>query len=145
MEPGTAEVLAEGDRLVIWAYGALVSVALEVAERMRARGVEIGVVDARFAKPLDEEMLARDLGRYRTIVTLEEHQRAGGFGSAILEAASRLPVVSPSEGLARVKVLAIPDRFIEHKSTREEQLHEVGLDAEGVERTIRTLLSPSLV
>jgi 1-deoxy-D-xylulose-5-phosphate synthase len=145
MEPGTAEVLAEGDRVVIWAYGALVSVALETAERLRARGVAIGVVDARFAKPLDEEMLARDLARYRTIVTLEEHQRAGGFGSAVLEAASRLPVVASGEGVARVKVLAVPDRFIEHKSTREEQLHEVGLDADGVERTIRTLLSPSLV
>ncbi len=141
MEPGTAEVLAEGERVVIWAYGALVSVALEVAERMRARGLPIGVVDARFAKPLDEELLARDLARYRFVVTLEEHQRAGGFGSAILEAASRVA----AEGLARIKVLGVPDRFIEHKSTREEQLHEVGLDADGVERTLRTLLHPLFV
>ncbi len=135
MRPGTAEVLREGERLSIWAYGALVGQALEAADRLGRQGVRVGVVDARFAKPLDEELLARQLQGYRQILTLEEHQRAGGFGSAVLEAAARLQVVP-----TRIKVLGVPDRFVEHATTREEQLAESGLDAAGIERAARALL-----
>jgi 1-deoxy-D-xylulose-5-phosphate synthase len=94
------------------------------------------VVDARFAKPLDLELLGRHAQSARWIVTLEEHQRAGGFGSAVLEALNSMP-----NATARVRVLAVPDRFVDHKTTREEQLAELGLDTEGIERTVRTLLA----
>lgn len=140
MAPGKAERLLEGDGVCLWAYGALVNQALECADRLARRGVRVGVVDARFAKPLDVEMLAQDALRYRWIVTVEEHQRAGGFGSAVLEALNQLPNCA-----ARVKVVAIPDRFVEHRSTREEQLAQLGLDADGLERTVRALLAPALV
>jgi len=143
MTPGKAEVLCESGEtgeLALWAYGALVNDALEVAERLQRRGVAIEVVDARFAKPLDEELLARHVQRMRWIVTIEEHQRAGGFGSAVLEAASRLPLAR-----AQVKVLGVPDRFVEHMTTREEQLAAAGLDADSIERLVRVLLAPSLV
>ena len=136
VEPGKAEVLCEGERLVIWAYGAMVPTALEVAERLRQQGAQIGVVDARFAKPVDEELLARHSQEYKLILTLEDHQRAGGFGSAVLEAANRLP----GSG-ARLRLVGIPDRFVDHKSTREEQLAELGLDAEGVLRVVRGFLA----
>ena len=128
MEPGLAEVLREGDELVLWAYGALVQQALEAADDLAARGISIGVVDARFAKPIDEELLGVQLRRYRHVITLEEHQRSGGFGAAVLEVASRLP-----DARARVRTLGVPDRFVEHRSSREEQLAELGLDAAGVE------------
>jgi 1-deoxy-D-xylulose-5-phosphate synthase len=140
MEPGRAEVLAEGDTLVVWASGALVNQALECADRLAQRGVRIGVVDARFIKPLDVDLLANHAQRYAHIVTLEEHQRAGGFGSAVLEALNTLPGTN-----VRVKVLALPDRFVEHKTTREEQLAEMGLDADGLERTIQNLLQTARV
>jgi len=140
MVPGRAEVLAEGDELVIWGLGALVNQAGEAVERLRERGVEVGLVDARFAKPLDEELLAQHARAYRYVVTLEEHQRAGGFGSAVLEAASRLP-----NATARVRVLGIQDRFVDHMSSRDEQLAAVGLDADGIVRTVTQLLRPSLV
>ena len=140
MEPGRAEVLIDGESLVIWAYGALVNQALEAAERLARRGLRAGVVDARFAKPLDLELLARHAQAYKWIVTLEEHQRAGGFGSAVLEALSQVPNAS-----ARVRILAVPDRFVELRTTREEQLADVGLDADGIERTVRNLLQPTLV
>jgi len=140
MEPGKAEVLCEGQGLVIWAYGALVNQALEAQERLAQRGLQVGLVDARFAKPLDIELLARHAQQYRWILTLEEHQRAGGFGSAVLEALSQLPNAS-----ARVRVLAIPDRFVEHRTTREEQLADLGLDAEGIERVVRSVLAPAHV
>lgn len=142
LAPGKAEVLCEGERLVVWAYGDRVGTALEVAERLRSRGVEIGVVDARFAKPLDEELLARDLQRYRHLVTLEDHQRMGGFGSAVLEAESRLPLQGAR---ARVRILGLPDRYIEHASSRAVQHARLGLDAEGILATLQHLLSSTRV
>jgi 1-deoxy-D-xylulose-5-phosphate synthase len=140
MEPGKAEVLCEGEGLVIWAYGALVNQALEAQERLAQRGLQVGLVDARFAKPLDTELLARHAQQYRWILTLEEHQRAGGFGSALLEALNQLP--GPT---ARVRILALADRFCEHRTTRAEQLADAGLDAEGIERSVRALLAPAHV
>jgi len=138
MSPGRAEVLCEGERLVIWAYGTMVGTALTVAERLREQGTEIGVVDARFAKPVDEELLARHLGEYRQVVTLEDSQRAGGFGSAVLECASRLP------GSGRVRLLGVPDRFVDHFSSREEQLADVGLDPDGVLKAVRSCLTQAV-
>jgi len=140
MEPGTAEVLREGEDLVLWAYGALVRQALEAADELAARGVQAGVVDARFAKPLDEELLGVHLRRYRHVLTLEEHQRAGGFGAAVLEVASRLP-----ETRARVRMLGVPDRFVEHMSSRDEQLAELGLDGPGIARSIANVLRATFV
>src|SRR5262245_15862823 len=140
MKPGTAEVLRDGDELVIWAYGALVRQALEAADELAARNVRIGVVDARFAKPLDEELLGVHLRRYRHVLTLEEHQRAGGFGAAVLEVASRLP-----EARARVRILGVPDRFSEHKSSRDEQLAELGLDGPGIAKSVVNVLRATFV
>lgn len=143
MEPGKAEVLREGDQVVIWAYGATVEAAYEAALRFERRDIQIGVVDARFAKPLDEDLLADHIRSYRHIITLEEHQKSGGFGSAVLESWNRLS--RGEREPARVKLLGIPDRFVVHRSSREEQLAEVGLDADGIERTVRQLLQPTLI
>jgi 1-deoxy-D-xylulose-5-phosphate synthase len=143
MLPGKAEVLVDvepeqrGNAISIWAYGALVNQALEAVEKLRQRGIAAALVDARFAKPLDEELLTQHLGAFRALVTLEEHQRAGGFGAAVLEAASRAP-----NARAQVKLLGVPDRFVEHMTTREEQLTECGLDADEIERFVR-ILAPS--
>jgi 1-deoxy-D-xylulose-5-phosphate synthase len=140
LDLGLAEVLREGDELCLWVLGPLVRQALEAADELARRNVRIGVVDARFAKPLDEELLTQHLRHYRYLLTLEEHQRAGGFGAAVLEVAARLP-----EARARVRVLGVPDRFIEHMSSRDEQLAEAGLDAEGVAKSIVAVLRASLV
>ena len=144
MIPGKAEVLRDGDAdgVVLWAYGALVETALQVSAKFGQEGVEVGVVDARFAKPLDEELLAKHKHRFRHIVTLEDHQRAGGFGSAVLEAHAR---AATSGRPAQVRVLGIPDRYVEHMTTREEQLGSVGLDAVGVARTVAQLLGKARV
>jgi 1-deoxy-D-xylulose-5-phosphate synthase len=146
MTPGKAEVLCDiapeqrAHAVVVWAYGALVNQALEVVGRLAARGTSIALVDARFAKPLDEELLGMHLSSFGTLITLEEHQRAGGFGSAVLELASRLP-----NARAQVKVLGVNDRYIEHMTTREEQLCETGLDADALERAVRNALQPAHV
>ena len=138
MEPGRAEVLCEGKRVVLWAYGALVAEAVLAAERLRQAGIPVGVVDARFAKPLDEDLLRRQLRESELIVTVEEHQRAGGFGSAVLEFAASEPGLG--HGRAAVKCLGLPDRYQVHRTLREEQLAACGLDADGIERSLRRWL-----
>lgn len=137
MVPGRAEVLREGDDVTIWAYGHLVGGALEAADRLAAEGHRVGVVDARFAKPLDEVLLTEHLRSHKLILTLEAHQRAGGFGSAVLESASRAHL-GEGERHARVRILGIPDRFLEHTTDPSEQIAMSGLDADGVERALRT-------
>ena len=140
MRPGLAEELCEGDELTIWASGALVEEARSAVEALATRGIRAGLVDARYIKPLDEELLTRDLRNKRHVLVVEEHQRAGGFGSAVLEARSRLP-----EARARVRTLGVPDRFVDHMSSREEQLAAFGLDAAGIERSCVGALRASLV
>ena len=140
MEIGRAETLAVGEELVIWAYGALVEEAAAAVDVLRERGVNVGLVDARFAKPIDEELLAKHMREYRWILTVEEHQRATGFGSALLESYNRLPRHN-----SRVRMFGIADRYIDHMTTREEQLAAVGLDAESIVGHVVQLLRPKLV
>jgi 1-deoxy-D-xylulose-5-phosphate synthase len=137
MEPGKAEVLMDPEEggVVIWAYGALVNEARKAVLAMEADGLRVGLVDARFAKPLDEDLLSSHLGSCKVLMTVEEHQRQGGFGSAVLEAANRLRA-----GAGRVRVLAVEDQFVEHATTREEQLAAQGLDQAGIERAARRLV-----
>ena len=78
-------------------------------------------------------------------MTLEDHQRAGGFGSAVLEAVSRQPLLARDARPARVRVFGIPDRFIEHMTTREEQLATAGLDADSVKRALLQALQTTRV
>ena len=143
IEAGRAEVLREGESVVLWAYGALVHGALEAAEELSGMGIEVGVVDVRFCKPLDEDLLAEHLGRYRHLLSIEEHQKAGGLGSAILETAARTPVRGESH--ARVRLLGIGDHFVDHKTSRDEQLAESGIDAAGILRSVQALVKPKLV
>jgi 1-deoxy-D-xylulose-5-phosphate synthase len=138
MEPGLAEVLIDPpeDGICIWAYGALVNQAREAVAELAQDGIHVGLVDARFAKPIDEELLCSHLRTARGIITLEEHQRAGGFGSAVLECVNRNRLSSAS-----VRVLAIDDEFVDHATTRDEQLAQQGLDAAGVSRAVRGMLA----
>ena len=136
MAPGKAEVLVDPEEggVCIWAYGALVNEARKAVAAMKAEGLHVGLVDARFAKPLDEGLLAEHLGSCTAVLTVEEHQRQGGFGSAVLEAANRMRV-----GASRVRILGIEDQFVDHATTREEQLAAQGLDQAGIERAAKRI------
>jgi 1-deoxy-D-xylulose-5-phosphate synthase len=123
---GRGELLRPGKDLVLLAYGSMVPVAVQAAEALSERGIDCGVANARFAKPLDLELLAQ-IGRMSPrILTLEEHLSMGGFGSAVLEAfhGAGLSV----EGL---KTHAIPDQFVEH-SPQAIQRGNLKLDTPGV-------------
>ena len=133
IELGRAEVMQWGRDGIILAYGTLLSNCLQAAEQLRSEGYDIGVVNARFAKPIDRELIERAVRENLFIVTVEESALMGGFGSAVLEAASELGLDS-----SRIRRLGIPDSFIEH-GERDELLADVGLDAVGIARAYREL------
>jgi 1-deoxy-D-xylulose-5-phosphate synthase len=123
---GKAEVLSQGSDVVFVAIGAMVRVAAEAATTLRARGVDAGVVNARFVKPLDTDMLDRLAGSRAVVITVEDNTVAGGFGSAVNEY-----WVTSSYDTTRLRNLGIPDRFIDH-GDRDGLLSEIGLDVEGL-------------
>jgi len=135
IEIGSWERLREGEDAVILAIGSMVYPALEAAEKLAAEDLSVEVVNARFAKPLDEKMLDDLLTRHRCWLTVEENVLAGGFGSAVLEAVERREV---AEGPNIVR-MGIADQFTEHGS-RSEVLAEVGLTTNHIILTIHRLL-----
>lgn len=127
---GEAEVLRTGRDLAIVALGSPVYACLRAAEMLERKGIQATVVNARFAKPLDETVITTLASRFRRLVTVEENALAGGFGSAVLE-------LLHSRGVSNVVVkrIGIPDEFVEHgpQSTLRSQY---SLDAEGIVRTV---------
>jgi 1-deoxy-D-xylulose-5-phosphate synthase len=123
---GKAELVRRGRDGVVWALGATVRPTLSAAERLARDGVELTVVNARFVKPLDRELLASQLAPSGRLATVEEHALAGGFGSAVLEAIADMGL----EGVETL-CLGIPDRFVPHGSQRVLR-QALGLDADGI-------------
>jgi 1-deoxy-D-xylulose-5-phosphate synthase len=112
---------------MLLAFGAMVGSCLRVAERLHDRfGLRVGVVNARFIKPLDRVTITKAIEECGFILTVEEGALMGGFGSAVLEAANEAGL--PTTHIRRI---GIPDRYILH-AERDEQLAEVGLDVEGI-------------
>ncbi len=106
---GQAEVLRDGTDLALWALGPMVAEARSLAERLtREQGLSVAVVNARFIKPLDCELLLQHAAATRLIVTLEDHTLTGGFGSAVLEALQEAGATTP------VERLGWPDKFVDH-------------------------------
>ena len=122
---GQAEVLREGEDLLILALGASVYPALAAAEKLEAHGFSATVVNARFVKPLDENLILTLAAKHGRVLTVEENVLAGGFGSAVLE-------LLADRGLAvAVKRLGIPDIFVEHGAPAILR-QKYGLDADGI-------------
>ena len=131
-ELGRSRPLRQGEDAVIMAYGGTIPDALRAAEMLEEDGLAVGVVNARFAKPVDREAVSDALAGGRLVVTVEDHSRAGGFGSAVLEAAQEMQLDA-----SRVLRLGMPaDRFIAH-GARRRQLADCGIDADGIARAIR--------
>ncbi|MDR1497154.1 MAG: 1-deoxy-D-xylulose-5-phosphate synthase [Puniceicoccales bacterium] len=113
---GKAEALKTGTDVRIWALGTMTADALELASRIEKEfpAITAGVVNARFAKPIDTTLLLEDAARAALIITLEDHVLAGGFGSAILEILQEAEVKTP------VLRIGWPDKFIEHGTSQNE-------------------------
>ncbi len=136
---GGSEVLREGRDVLILAYGSLVYTAYEAASLLEKQGVDAAVVNARFAKPLDEKTILRLSRDKRLVVTLEEGSLVGGFGDAILELFERSESTAP-----KIRTLGIPDRFIEH-GKRDSLLSKLGLTAPKIAEEIQKLISANVV
>jgi len=131
---GEAELCAEGSDGAIVAYGALVRRGLEAARILRDEdGLEVTVVNARFAAPLDTDALAAVVRGHPAVLLAEDHSAAGGFGSAVLEALAARGVDA-----SHVRQAAVPLEFIEH-ATRERQLELCRLDGAGLAERMRQL------
>jgi 1-deoxy-D-xylulose-5-phosphate synthase len=120
LEIGRAELLTNGDDLLIVAYGSMVAPAMATAGLLQEKGVRATVVNARFVRPLDTDLilpLARRIGR---VVTMEEGCLAGGFGAAVVEACNDAQVLVP------IFRIGIPDMLVDHASP-EESKQSLGL------------------
>jgi 1-deoxy-D-xylulose-5-phosphate synthase len=131
---GTSRTLRAGTDITLIAYGAIAQNVLLAADELIAEGVSVEVIDARFCKPLDGEMLARVLTAGRPVLTVEDHALQNGFGSAVIEHA-----VAHNLPTAMITRLGMPDRLIGH-ATRKEQLAEVELDPAGILKSAREAL-----
>ena len=135
LEIGLGEIVAEGNDLVIVAIGVTVQPALKAAALLKERGIAACVINARFVKPLDRELILAEARRTGCLVTVEENALQGGFGSAVLELLEEERITH-----VRLKRLGIPDRFIEHGS--QAQLRkDLGLDAEGIAAAVEAFLA----
>lgn len=132
---GKAEVLRRGRQGLVWAVGSTVYPALEAIDRLAKEGIDLTLVNARFVKPLDRELLrlqVEQAGAGARLATIEEHVVAGGFGSAVGEALAEMEL----SGVATLPI-GVPDRFVPHGS-QEVLRKTLGLDAESLYFRLRT-------
>ena len=131
---GKSEVLTDGEDGVIVCFGSLLENCLQAARRLEEEsGLRIGVVNARFAKPIDDALLKTLIEEKPFVVTVEEGNLMGGFGTAVLEAANTMGL--STENIHR---LGLPDAFVEH-GERGELLADLGLDVDGIAKRCQEL------
>lgn len=130
---GKGEVLKQGDRVCLIGIGSMVGHALEAAGRLSEEGVEVGVVNARFVKPLDRDLLADLAKRYETLITIEDNVKMGGFGSAVNEALIEMGTGKTAH------VMGVPDQFVTH-GTQAELYDLCGLSGEAIAATVREMI-----
>jgi 1-deoxy-D-xylulose-5-phosphate synthase len=117
------------------AVGAPVRAAVAAGDLLAAEGVHVTVVDARFVKPLDEELIAAEVARARRVLTVEEGCLAGGFGAAVLEMLEARRLLG--EGIP-TRRLGLPDAFVTHGDPGKQRV-ELGIDRDGIARACREL------
>ncbi|WP_417040574.1 1-deoxy-D-xylulose-5-phosphate synthase [Cylindrospermopsis raciborskii] len=125
LEIGKGEILRQGNDLLIVGYGTMVNSGMQVAQILREHGIEASVINARFVKPLDIDLIVPLAGKIGRVVTLEEGCLMGGFGSAVAEALLDANVVVP------VKRIGIPDELVDH-ATPEESKVTLGLTSQQI-------------
>jgi 1-deoxy-D-xylulose-5-phosphate synthase len=134
---GRGEILREGSRVALIGYGTGVGKALEAADLLAEHDLDVTVADARFAKPLDVELMCTLAADHELLVTVEEGVLAGGFGSGVWEALN--DAVAPAGTLPRILRVGLPDRYVTHGKPA--LLHaEVGFTGRDIARRIEAAL-----
>jgi 1-deoxy-D-xylulose-5-phosphate synthase len=131
---GKGEILREGEDVAILAIGSVVMPALEVASKLAEQGIEATVVNARFAKPLDAELIINIAGRIKHLVTVEENAVSGGFGNSVVELLQQSGISD-----VQIKTIGIPDEFVEQGSQAVLRA-KYGLDAQGIAKQVLELV-----
>ncbi|MBI4180350.1 MAG: 1-deoxy-D-xylulose-5-phosphate synthase, partial [Chloroflexi bacterium] len=134
---GKGEILRRGEDVTILAIGAMVAPALKAADELATIGIEATVVNARFVKPLDAELIIDLTSRIKSLVTVEENTVIGGFGSSVLDLLQKSGISD-----VRVKNIGLPDEFID-QGTPAILRSKYGLDAKGIAQQVLSLF-PSL-
>lgn len=132
---GKGEVLREGEGVCLLAIGSMVAVALQAVDVLAEQGIKAGVINLRFAKPLDEELLVQAAKKYSKLVTLEEGVVAGGVGSAVLELLNNKGLLQTTQVLN----LGIPDEFVPH-GDKKYLFRDIGLDLDSITAKITALV-----
>ena len=130
VEYGTWEMLRQGKDCAILAVGVMCEPAMEAAEILATEGLDVSVVNCRFIKPVDRDMLRTIVADHRFLVTVEDGTVVNGFGTYL---SSVVRGIAPD---VRVNVMGVPDRTYEH-AARSAQLASVGLSAEGIADRVR--------
>jgi 1-deoxy-D-xylulose-5-phosphate synthase len=130
IEIGKGIKLREGDSIAVLSFGPIGKYVTEAAQKLSADGIEIGHFDMRFAKPIDTELIDEVCDNYDHIITLEDHAKLGGFGSAVAE------YIAEKETRPSLKIMGIPDRIVEH-GTQEELHDEVGIGVAGIIEAVK--------
>ncbi len=137
MEIGKAEVLIDGTDVAIIAIGNMVYPSIEAAKRLAGDGISAAVVNARFVKPLDENIIIQTAKLTGKVVTVEEHALLGGFGSAVLECLDAARV----SGVKSLRI-GLPDSYIEH-GAQNVLRHKYGLDADSIYSSVKEFILKS--
>ncbi len=134
LEIGKGEVLRGGEDVCIVAIGSTVYPAIMAAEELEGEGIRAGVVNARFVKPLDADLILSEARKSGKVITVEENVLQGGFGSAVLE-------MMEGKGATDIKIkrLGIPDKFVEHGS-QDSLRKRYGIDKDGIVRAAKEML-----
>lgn len=134
IEIGKAEKLTDGKDVAILALGSMVDYSLKAAEKLALNGIHAEVINMRFAKPMDDEMLDSLASRHSKIITVEENSLPGGFGSAVAE------YFIDRNYKTDILRIGLPDNFVDH-GTQEELHHILGIDADGISEKVQTFCS----
>ena len=138
---GRGEIVREGSDVLFVGFGPIVARALEAAEMLAGEGWSTAVINARFAKPLDRDLILAQAAGKRLVVTFEESVVTGGFGAGVLEAIEEARLVDPALRAVPVRILGIPgDAFVDHGSVADLR-HVLRLDAEGLAAQVRETLA----
>ncbi|MDI6744111.1 MAG: 1-deoxy-D-xylulose-5-phosphate synthase [Thermodesulfovibrionales bacterium] len=137
LEMGKAEILKEGSDTALIAIGNAVHPALAAAEKLEKDGIRASVINARFIKPLDKELVLTMASKTKRIITVEENIIAGGFGSAVLEYLNSMDIPD-----IKIKILGIPDEFVEQGSQAILR-KKYGIDEEGIYQSCKAFFSTS--
>ena len=135
LEIGKGRVVREGTKIALLSFGGRLQEALLAAEELEARGLSTTVADARFAKPIDTDLIERLAREHEALITIEEGS-IGGFSTQVLH---HLAQVGALDRGLRIRPMVLPDRFIDH-GTPDEMYIDAGLDPASIADQIRVLL-----